>query len=52
MDRLGFGWEVLHRLNPRLVYASGSDKGLTGPDRDNLAMDLTIQGPDLPGGRS
>jgi CoA:oxalate CoA-transferase len=25
------------------LYASGSDYGLTGPDRDNLAMDLTIQ---------
>src|SRR2546430_3416256 len=43
MDRLGVGWEVLHRVNPRLVYASGSGYGLTGPDRDNLAMDLTIQ---------
>src|SRR5689334_12453307 len=43
MDRLGVGWEILHRINPRLVYASGSGYGLTGPDRDNLAMDLTIQ---------
>src|ERR1700676_1380236 len=43
MDRLGVGWSVLHALNPRLVYASGSGYGLTGPDRDNLAMDLTIQ---------
>src|SRR6202049_4243282 len=43
MDRLGVGWDVLHRINPRLVYASGSGYGLSGPDRDNLAMDLTIQ---------
>jgi CoA:oxalate CoA-transferase len=43
MDRLGVGWSVLHEINPRLVYASGSGYGLTGPDRDNLAMDLTIQ---------
>jgi len=43
MDRLGVGWSVLHALNPRLVYASGSGYGLSGPDRDNLAMDLTIQ---------
>jgi crotonobetainyl-CoA:carnitine CoA-transferase CaiB-like acyl-CoA transferase len=43
MDRLGVGWGVLHGVNPRLVYASGSGYGLTGPDRDNLAMDLTIQ---------
>ncbi|HXO02917.1 MAG TPA: CoA transferase, partial [Stellaceae bacterium] len=43
MDRLGVGFKVLHEINPRLVYASGSGYGLTGPDRDNLAMDLTIQ---------
>jgi CoA:oxalate CoA-transferase len=43
MDRLGVGWPVLHAVNPRLVYASGSGYGLSGPDRDNLAMDLTIQ---------
>jgi CoA:oxalate CoA-transferase len=43
MDRLGVGFKVLHAINPRLVYASGSGYGLTGPDRDNLAMDLTIQ---------
>jgi crotonobetainyl-CoA:carnitine CoA-transferase CaiB-like acyl-CoA transferase len=43
MDRLGVGWNVLHAVNPRLVYASGSGYGLSGPDRDNLAMDLTVQ---------
>ena len=43
MDRLGVGFKVLHEINPRLVYASGSGYGLSGPDRDNLAMDLTIQ---------
>jgi len=43
MDRLGVGWSVLHGINPRLVYATGSGYGITGPDRDNLAMDLTIQ---------
>jgi CoA:oxalate CoA-transferase len=43
MDRLGVGWSVLHEVNPRLVYASGTGYGLTGPDRDNLAMDLTVQ---------
>ena len=43
MDRLGVGWAKLSRVNPRLVYASGSGYGLSGPDRDNLAMDLTIQ---------
>ena len=43
MDRLGVGWAELRQVNPRLVYASGSGDGLSGPDRDNLAMDLTIQ---------
>ena len=43
MDRLGLGWAVLHAENPRLVYASGTGFGLTGPYRDLPAMDLTIQ---------
>lgn len=43
MDRLGVGWDILSKLNPRLIYASGTGYGLSGPDRDNLAMDLTIQ---------
>jgi CoA:oxalate CoA-transferase len=43
MDRLGVGWSVLHALNPRLVYASGSGYGLSGPDCDKLAMDVTVQ---------
>ncbi|MGC2415985.1 MAG: CoA transferase [Stellaceae bacterium] len=43
MDDLGVGWSVLHELNPRLIYATGTGFGISGPDRDNLAMDLTIQ---------
>ena len=43
MDRLGCGAKELQTANPRLIYASGSGFGTTGPDRDNLAMDLTIQ---------
>jgi CoA:oxalate CoA-transferase len=43
MDKLGIGWSVLSAINPRLIYASGSGYGLTGPDRDNLAMDVTVQ---------
>ncbi len=43
MDRLGVGYEVLSQINPRLVYGSATGYGLSGPDRDNLAMDLTIQ---------
>lgn len=43
MERLGVGWTVLSKINPRLIYASGTGYGLDGPDRDNLAMDLTVQ---------
>jgi CoA:oxalate CoA-transferase len=43
MDRLGVGWSALSAINPRLIYASGTGYGLDGPDRDNLAMDLTVQ---------
>jgi crotonobetainyl-CoA:carnitine CoA-transferase CaiB-like acyl-CoA transferase len=43
MDDLGVGWPVLREVNPRLVYATGTGFGISGPDRDNLAMDLTIQ---------
>ena len=43
MDRLGVGWSVLSEINPRLIYGSGSGYGISGPDRDNLAMDITVQ---------
>ncbi len=43
MDRLGLGYAVLREINPRLIYASGTGYGLSGPDRDMLAMDHTIQ---------
>ena len=43
MDRLGVGPGVLMDANQRLIYASGTGYGLTGPDKDNLAMDLTVQ---------
>lgn len=43
MDRLGLGYDVLKEINPRLIYATGSGYGITGPDRDLLAMDHTIQ---------
>jgi crotonobetainyl-CoA:carnitine CoA-transferase CaiB-like acyl-CoA transferase len=43
MDDLGVGWSRLRERNPRLIYASGSGFGISGPDRDNLAMDMTIQ---------
>jgi formyl-CoA transferase len=43
MDRLGIGWDVLSKLNPRLVYGGSSGFGLDGPYRDLPAMDVTVQ---------
>ena len=42
-DRLGVGPANLLEVNPRLIYASGSGYGRSGPSRDDLAMDLTVQ---------
>jgi CoA:oxalate CoA-transferase len=44
MDRLGLGWETLHRRHPRLVYAAASGFGHTGPYRERAAYDMVVQG--------
>ncbi len=44
MDRLGYGWEKLRELNPRLVYCAISGFGSTGPMSDAPAYDQVIQG--------
>ena len=42
MERLGLGWEALHRLNSRLIYAS--HKGfLPGPYEHRTALDEVVQ---------
>ena len=43
MARLGFGWDEVSRLNPRLVYVSISGFGQDGPYRDRPAHDLSYQ---------
>ena len=43
-DRLGFGWDAVHALNPRLVYAEISGFGRTGPLADAGGFDLIAQG--------
>ena len=43
MERLGLGYDVLRGHNDRLIYASGSGYGRSGPNRDYPAMDLTVQ---------
>ncbi|MHB8578035.1 MAG: CaiB/BaiF CoA transferase family protein, partial [Dehalococcoidia bacterium] len=44
MERLGFGYERLAAENPRLIYASTSGFGQTGPYRDRGAVDVIVQG--------
>ena len=44
MSALGLGAEELIERNPRLVYASTSGFGQTGPLRDRPALDIIVQG--------
>src|SRR6185295_6248992 len=44
MTGLGFGYEALAQLNPRLIYASISGYGQTGPQRGKGGFDLIAQG--------
>jgi len=43
MDTWGLGYEVLHTLNPRLIYATASALGPVGPDAAMEGADLTGQ---------
>jgi crotonobetainyl-CoA:carnitine CoA-transferase CaiB-like acyl-CoA transferase len=40
MDRWGNGWDILHRINPRLIYCRLSGFGQTGPDRHRRAYGM------------
>ncbi|RLV50355.1 CoA transferase [Nocardioides mangrovicus] len=44
MDRLGYDWETLRQLNPRLVYCAISGFGQNGPASQSPAYDQVIQG--------
>ncbi len=44
MDRLGLGYDELSQINPRLVYASISGFGGSGPYRNRGGFDLVAQG--------
>src|SRR5262249_18033184 len=44
MERLGYGWETLHARYPRLIYASASGFGHTGPMSKEPAYDMVVQG--------
>ena len=44
MEKLGYGWDKLRQLNPRLVYSAISGFGNTGPYRERAAYDMVVQG--------
>jgi crotonobetainyl-CoA:carnitine CoA-transferase CaiB-like acyl-CoA transferase len=44
MTRLGFGYEDIAKINPRVVYCAISGFGQTGPDAHKPAYDQIIQG--------
>ena len=43
MENLGLGYDVLRAENPRLIYASCSGFGQTGPYRERPALDIIVQ---------
>ena len=43
MERLGLGWDDLHRRYPRLIYAAASGFGHTGPYSARPAYDMVAQ---------
>lgn len=44
MEKLGYGWEQLHPKYPKLIYASASGFGHTGPNSKDPAYDMVMQG--------
>lgn len=43
VDRLGIGYDAISKINPRIVYASISAFGQTGPERLRPAHDIAIE---------
>ena len=43
MDRLGFSYEAVSGINPRIIYASVSSFGQYGPYKDGPGMDIIAQ---------
>lgn len=42
-ERLGFGYDEISKLNPKVVYCSVSGFGAEGPDSRRAAFDLIVQ---------
>jgi CoA:oxalate CoA-transferase len=43
MEKLGYGWESLHRRFPGLIYAAASGFGHSGPYANRPAYDMVVQ---------
>jgi CoA:oxalate CoA-transferase len=43
MEKLGYGWDELHKRYPRLIYAAVSGFGHTGPHSKRPAYDMVVQ---------
>ena len=43
LDRMGFGYDAVHEVNPRLVYCSCTGYGSSGPCVDRPGQDLLLQ---------
>lgn len=44
IDRLGFGYDDLRKINPRIIYCSASGYGDSGPYLSRPGQDMLIQG--------
>ena len=44
LERWGFGWKEVNKKYPKLIYASASGFGQTGPLRELPADDMVVQG--------
>lgn len=43
LAKLGYGWETLHAKYPKLILASASGFGQTGPYKEKPAYDMVVQ---------
>ena len=44
LDKWGYAWDVLKKKYPRLIYASASGFGQTGPLKSLPAYDMVVRG--------
>jgi len=44
LEKWGYGWKEVNKKHPKLIYASASGFGQTGPLRELPAYDMVVQG--------